>query len=186
MNPNKNLVFCPKRSRDIFKKWLILKELILYNNHHMENSSSSLQTATTELVSSAVQQLSFEQLISAAEVQYQSLRLQLEDLKKTLTALRKANAKLSKKQSKEKKPKVETPRTVSAELAAFMKLSQPLSTRTQATKAISFYTKENKLQEGKNFKVDATLGKLLNLEVGVVKSYIAINGHLSHHFPKSV
>lgn len=147
--------------------------------------SSAVTTTATE--NTTVQQhVSVEQLLATAETQYQSVQQQLTDLKKTLVALRKVASKSGKKSAVAKKPKVENPRTVSVKLAEFMKLDKanPLATRTQATKAISSYTKEHGLQEGKNFKVDSVLAGLLGLEVGAVRSYISINGSLSQHFPK--
>lgn len=148
---------------------------------------SSSVVASSAVEQTAVSQASVEQLLATAETQYHTVQQQLTELKKTLTSLRKAAAKSVKKQSSgPKKQKVENPKKVSDKLAAFMKLDKEnqVATRTQATKAISAYTKEHSLQEGKNYKVDAFLSDLLGLEVGSLQSYISINGSLSQHFPK--
>jgi chromatin remodeling complex protein RSC6 len=139
-----------------------------------------MQSDTTPTESTQSQAVSFDQLLAAAESQCNSLYEQLSDARKGLALLKKGIHKSGKKQ--QKKEKVETLKNVSKELATFMKLEQPMTSRSLAIKAVSAYTKEHNLQCGKNFKVDNLLSTLLQLEKDSVHTYISINGRLSHHF----
>ena len=104
-----------------------------------------------------------------------------------LTAILKSLEKFSSKK-RPKVKKVEKPRPITKELAKFMKLSKPVSSREGVLRNISQYVRDKKLQDEKNkreFILDKTLSQLLNLKPGFKLTFLGINKHISHLFTDS-
>ena len=90
----------------------------------------------------------------------------------------------------DEKPKKATgfakPTTISPELASFLGLEKDdLIARTEVTKKINVYVKENGLQNEKNKRVivlDDTLRKLINPPEDVELTFFNLQKYLKHHY----
>lgn len=147
------------------------------------SSDSSNNNQVVEVAPSATSQLTSQQLLDNLETQHKLLKSQITEMGKALAGLRRLQNKSSKQSNKkQKKPKVETPKKIVGELSVFMNCDE--TTRTLASRAISTYTKQHSLHEGRNFRIDDVLSKLLGGEVGSTRPYISVNGALSKYFLK--
>jgi|TARA_B100000902_G_scaffold52106_1_gene58795 chromatin remodeling complex protein RSC6 len=118
-----------------------------------------------------------------AEEKIATLKTTLSELVTILKAIEKSSPK-----KRPKVKKVEKPRKIKSELAKFMKLSQPVSSREGVLRYISQYVREKKLQDPKNkreFVVDKTLSTLLKLKPGTKLTFLGINKYISHLFVDS-
>ncbi len=134
----------------------------------------------------------------------------LKDVQNNLKDIAK-KAKKSKQEEKEKTKRVvseeerqrrrETsgfnkPVEVSQALATFMGLKEPKASRTDVTRFMCAYIKDNKLQQGRSFSVDEKLKALLGEAVFPVNSkqpelgngytYFSLPKYLSSHFVKKI
>jgi chromatin remodeling complex protein RSC6 len=118
-----------------------------------------------------------------ADAKIATLKTTLSELVTILKAIEKSSPK-----KRPKVKKVEKPRTIKSELAKFMKLSQPVSSREGVLRNISQYVRDKKLQDPKNkreFVVDKTLSTLLRLKPGEKLTFLGINKYISHLFVDS-
>lgn len=109
-----------------------------------------------------------------------SIKKLIEELSSTLKTLEKSN-----NAQRPKTKKLEKMRKVNCELAHFMRLSQPMTSRENVLRFISRYVKDNKMQVETNkceFIIDDALSKLLGLAAGSKLTFLGINKHISHLF----
>jgi chromatin remodeling complex protein RSC6 len=81
----------------------------------------------------------------------------------------------------------ERPVQVTDELCAFLKLAKgTLISRSQVTKGVNNYVKENNLKDKHAITPDAALQKLLAVPEGDKLTYFNLQRYLNHHYPKTV
>lgn len=103
-----------------------------------------------------------------------------------MKAYQKILAKRKSKSATRKESGFVIPTEISDELATFLK--KPLGSkmsRTEVTKAINRYVKENHLGVEKNINQDASLQALLKIESDKQLTYFNLQKYLAPHFPKT-
>jgi len=160
--------------------------------------SQTVETATGEAI---VQESSVLDDIDSALTQVSSIRSQCTTICAVLRSIRtrhvrevKTAHKAGKKRlQKNRKPSGFTkPSPITERLAQFIKMvtkEDPgqLVARTQATKVITRYIRENNLQDktnGRRIIPDKELSDLLSLSKGDELTYFNLQTKINHHFPK--
>jgi chromatin remodeling complex protein RSC6 len=157
-----------------------------------EQVEQSEQTATTSTSSYQFIEISnlLQQLISAAT--------QLKTLIKNTDKQVAKELKMASKSTKHKKKTTGTrapsgfakPTLISDELAVFLgKDLNTLMSRTEVSKEINVYIKNNSLKDETNGKIihpDEKLEKLLNVGKEIELTYFNLQHYLKHHFPRPV
>jgi upstream activation factor subunit UAF30 len=125
--------------------------------------------ATIESLQSHLQDL--EKLIKAVQKETRRIRQKLEDPTGEKAKARSENNSFKK------------PLQVSDKLKTFLGLAQDETiSRSEVTKRISAYAKENGLTEGKNINMNDALKDLLNPPADVKVSIMNIQRYLNHHY----
>jgi len=130
--------------------------------------------------------------LSAVKTQINSLQITLKqlekDVKKQMKGLKK-QAEKNKNKGNRSPSGFAKPSKVTNELCAFMNKSEGTEiARTEVTKALVFYIKENKLENQTNRKIiipDNKLKFLLGLEDGQELTFFNIQKYMNKHFVKS-
>jgi upstream activation factor subunit UAF30 len=79
------------------------------------------------------------------------------------------------------------PLQVSEKLRTFLNLKEDeLISRSEVTKRIAAYAKENGLTAGKKINLDASLKDLLNPPADVEMNFLKIQTYINHHYVKPV
>ena len=151
------------------------------------STTNAATTATTESSLSSSVTDTISELLSTVEQQQRTMR----DLHRSLKKLEKEVVREHKRLSKVQRPKrkvVQKPVKVSSKMSKFLtKLNEPEHadggwTRQVMMRVVAHYVKAKDLQiadNRKNWKPDATLKKLFDLESGKLYSFMNINGLIS-------
>lgn len=145
---------------------------------------SSLETQSTEFVAK-LHQLTVS--LSALKAEYKLLE---KKWSRELKAAQKASAKSSRKSGNRKPSGFIKPTRISDELAGF--LNKPVGSemaRTDVTKDITEYIRNNNLQDkqnGRQINPDSKLMSLLKIPSGEVLTYFNLQRFMSPHFAKAV
>jgi chromatin remodeling complex protein RSC6 len=112
------------------------------------------------------------------------------ELRKVLKSYQKKTFKKTRKVDPNRQPTgFAKPSLISDELCKFLnKPNGTMMARTDVTKEVNKYIKENNLQNPANkkeIKADSTLTKLLNLKKGDDLNYFSLQKFLKDHFPKA-
>ena len=142
-------------------------------------------TETAQTESFAPAPASLDELFVTVDDKVQEMTKHIRELQTQMKNLRKLVSKSCSKKSKDKPTKTEVPRTVVPKLATFMGLTTPVTTKTEAIRAVSKYINENGLKDKKNFKVNKELHDLLGLELDSSHPFIIIGGKITHLFVKT-
>lgn len=158
--------------------------------------------ASGQEVQNNLNELTPEHLLELAtrlDTQLKELRSLANDVNKALRACSKLskNGAFSKKKKKERDPNAPKreptgfakPCKVSGELEKFLGLKKGQEiARTEVTKHITKYIKDNNLQNPENKKQilpDKSLQKLLNIGKDEELTYFNLQKYMKHHYPKS-
>ena len=133
---------------------------------------------------------SINNLISKFEMFEKESKLAKTELRKVLKSYQKKTFKKTRKVDPNRQPTgFAKPSLISDELCKFLnKPSGTMMARTDVTKEVNKYIKENNLQNPANkkeIKADSTLTKLLNLKKGDDLNYFSLQKFLKDHFPKT-
>ena len=124
------------------------------------------------------------------KAEYEELVSQFTKLQKQMKKILKA---IKKEEIDESKPKklsgFAKPTHISKELATFLNIDEnELIARTQVTKLINIYVKENNLQNPENKReivMNDALKKLVDIPDDVTLSFFNLQKYIKHHYPAS-
>lgn len=151
------------------------------NNHIIEKESldpisESFQGVITSLAT-------FKSQITSLQ---QQLRCLEKNINRELSASRKEDEKRKMRKAKRKASGFAKPGNISSELSSFMSKNEgELVARTEVTKYIIGYIKENGLQNPENRKIilpNEELKKLLSVNKDEEVTYFNLQKHMNHHF----
>ena len=153
-----------------------------------EGTGSELQDQTT------LQFTNISVLIQEIQGQISKLRTELKVVEKSVSKEMKHLDKVYSKKKKNKGTRAPSgfvkPTKISDELAKFLsKESGIMMARTDVTKEMTNYIRENKLQDkdnGRKIIPDEKLSKLLNIDNSVELTYFNLQKYMSPHFEKTV
>lgn len=153
-----------------------------------EGTGSELQDQTT------LQFTNISVLIQEIQGQISKLRTELKVVEKSVSKEMKQLDKVYSKKKKNKGTRAPSgfvkPTKISDELAKFLsKESGVMMARTDVTKEMTNYIRENKLQDkdnGRKIIPDDKLSKLLNIDNSVELTYFNLQKYMSPHFEKTV
>lgn len=124
----------------------------------------------------------------------ESIQAQLQALEKSLKSLQRATHKIlqrlddptgEKAKSRSENNSFKKPQKVSDELRAFLKLGDgEMISRSDVTKRVFAYAKENNLNNGKVINLDATLKELLKPAEGQDVTVTNLQKYINHHYIK--
>lgn len=124
----------------------------------------------------------------------ESLQAQIQALEKVLKSLQRANHKIlqrlddptgEKAKARSENNSFKKPQQISDQLRAFLKLSDgELISRSDVTKRVFAYAKENNLNNGKVINLDATLKDLLKPAEGQDVTVTNLQKYINHHYVK--
>jgi len=152
-------------------------------------------TSDTELLDQTVQQFTnISVLVQDIQGQMSKLRNELKLVEKSVSKEMKVLDKVHAKKKKNKGTRAPSgfvkPTKISDELANFLgKEKGFMMARTDVTKEMTNYIRENKLQDkdnGRKIITDSKLKKLLNIDQSVELTYFNLQKYMSPHFEKSV
>lgn len=128
--------------------------------------------------------------IYVTKEEYNELLSQFTKLQKQMKKILKAIKKEDQDESKPKKLSgFAKPTQISEELATFLKIDKDkLIARTQVTKLINVYVKENNLQNPENKReiiMNDALRKLIDIPDDVKLSFFNLQKYIKHHYPTS-
>ena len=149
---------------------------------------SSSPTQESDQVDSKIADLL--KVVMSLKTELSSVATQLKDLDKTIKKERKTYAVAAKKTTesvaKRKKTGLAVPRSVSDELADFMKIDKGSDVaRTTVTARIVAYIKDNELEKPDNRRIilpDECLKKLFSCTDGDEVTYFNMQKFINHHF----
>ena len=152
-----------------------------------EGSGTELHDQTT------LQFTTISVLVQEIQGQLSKLRTELKVVEKSVSKEMKQLDKVYSKKKKNKGTRAPSgfvkPTKISDELAKFLsKESGVMMARTDVTKEMTSYIRENKLQDkdnGRKIIPDEKLSKLLNIDSSVELTYFNLQKYMSPHFEKS-
>jgi chromatin remodeling complex protein RSC6 len=125
----------------------------------------------------------------------ESIQAQLQALEKVLKSLQRATHKViqrlddptgEKAKARSENNSFKKPQQVSDQLRSFLKLSDgELISRSDVTKRVFAYAKENNLNNGKVINMDATLKELLKPTDGQDVTVTNLQKYINHHYVKA-
>ena len=125
----------------------------------------------------------------------ESIQAQLQSLEKVLKSLQRATHKVlqrlddptgEKAKARSENNSFKKPQQISDQLRSFLKLAEgDLISRSDVTKRVFAYAKENNLNNGKVINLDATLKELLKPAEGQDVTVTNLQKYINHHYVKA-
>lgn len=132
--------------------------------------------------------------MAAPSVSLETLQAQLQSIEKTIKSLQRSTHKLlqrlddptgEKAKSRSENNSFKKPQKVSDQLRAFLKLGDDeLISRSDVTKRVFAYAKENNLNNGKVINLDPVLRDLLRPAEGQDVTVTNLQKYINHHYIK--
>lgn len=179
----------PKEQKEVKKvEPKVVEPVVTTDVKVEEGTGSELQDQTT------LQFTNISVLIQEIQGQISKLRTELKVVEKSVSKEMKQLDKVYSKKKKNKGTRAPSgfvkPTKISDELAKFLsKESGVMMARTDVTKEMTNYIRENKLQDkdnGRKIIPDEKLSKLLNIDNSVELTYFNLQKYMSPHFEKTV
>ena len=178
--------------KDTPKSEPVVTEPVVTESVVSESVVTETETVTESVDSDKVDPTveSINNLISKFEMFEKESKVAKTELRKVLKSYQKKTFKKTRKVDPNRQPTgFAKPSLISDELCKFLnKPSGTMMARTDVTKEVNKYIKENNLQNPANkkeIKADSTLTKLLNLKKGDDLNYFSLQKFLKDHFPKA-
>lgn len=171
------------------KKEVVEKEVLV------EDKVLETDTSDTELLDQTVQQFTnISVLVQDIQGQMSKLRNELKLVEKSVSKEMKVLDKVHAKKKKNKGTRAPSgfvkPTKISDELISFLNKDKGcMMARTDVTKEMTNYIRENKLQDkdnGRKIIPDSKLKKLLKIDDSVELTYFNLQKYMSPHFEKAV
>lgn len=161
----------------------VVQENPLLSNQVLPSSEKNILDSFNSIV----------QLLNELNSNVSKAKVELKLLEKAVTREKKVLDKLTSKKNKNKGNRAPSgfvkPTKISDSLASFLgKEKGSMMARTEVTKEMTFYIKENKLQDKDNGRIiipDSKLKKLLNIQDNETLSYFNLQKFMSPHFEKA-